>query len=69
MIKVNVIGNIHLFSLFIPLVLKSNIKKVVTLSTGLADLDPINQFDHETAALYAMSKAAMNIAVAKYSAQ
>ncbi|RDA83519.1 hypothetical protein CP532_4156 [Ophiocordyceps camponoti-leonardi (nom. inval.)] len=67
--KTNVIANIHLFNLFIPLLLKSNIKKVIALSTGNADLDPINNFDVEVAPGYSISKAAMNVAVAKFSAQ
>ncbi|RCI12732.1 hypothetical protein L249_1065 [Ophiocordyceps polyrhachis-furcata BCC 54312] len=67
--KTNVIANIHLMNLFIPLLLKSNIKKVISLSTGNADLDPINKFDVEVAPGYSISKAAMNVAVAKFSAQ
>ncbi|RDA93283.1 hypothetical protein CP533_2048 [Ophiocordyceps camponoti-saundersi (nom. inval.)] len=67
--KTNVIANIHLMNLFIPLLLKSNIKKVIALSTGNADLDPINNFDVEVAPGYSISKAAMNVAVAKFSAQ
>jgi NAD(P)-dependent dehydrogenase (short-subunit alcohol dehydrogenase family) len=67
--RTNVVGNIHLFNLFLPLVMKSKVRKVITLSSGLADLDLINLFGDEFAALYASSKAAMNIIVAKYSAQ
>ncbi|KAI3329191.1 NAD(P)-binding protein [Xylariaceae sp. AK1471] len=65
----NVVGTIHLFNVFLPLVLKSPIKKVVALSTGMADLEPINQFDLELAPGYAISKAALTVAVAKFSAQ
>ncbi|KAI9154970.1 Short chain dehydrogenase virK [Paramyrothecium foliicola] len=67
--KINVLGNIHLFNLYTPLILKGQAKKVITISSGLADLDPIWQFDSEVAAGYSISKAAMNIAVAKFSAQ
>lgn len=63
------IGNIHLINLFLPLVRKSPIKKVIALSTGLADLDLTNAFDIESGALYAASKAALNMIVAKFAAQ
>lgn len=65
----NVVGNIHLFNLFLPLVLKGKIKKVITISTGMADLEFVNDYDVDVAALYAASKAAMNIIVAKFNVQ
>ncbi|KAH8647182.1 putative carbonyl reductase [Xylariales sp. PMI_506] len=67
--KVNTIGPIQLFNLITPLVLKGKAKKVIAISTGHADLDLIN---HEAVAIagpYAISKAALNIAVAKFSAE
>ena len=67
--KTNVIGNIHLFNLFMPLVAKGDKKKVVTLSTGLADLEAARKYDLDPGAPYSISKAAMNLAVAKFSAQ
>ncbi|PKY06703.1 putative short chain dehydrogenase [Aspergillus campestris IBT 28561] len=67
--QTNVIGNMHLFHLFLPLVLKGHVKKVITLSTGMADLDLINNCEVDIAGLYAASKAAMNVIVAKFNAQ
>ena len=67
--KTNVIGNIHLFNLFTPLIRKGKAKKIITISSGNADLDLINQFDMDRAPLYTSSKAAMNAVVAKFSAQ
>ena len=67
--QTNVVGNIHLFNLFLPLVLKGKIKKVITISSGHADLYLINDLEIETNALYSASKAAMNIIVAKFNAQ
>lgn len=67
--QTNVVGNIHLFHLFLPLVLKGEVKKVITISTGLADLDLTNDCEVDIGALYAASKAAMNIIVAKFNAQ
>jgi NAD(P)-dependent dehydrogenase (short-subunit alcohol dehydrogenase family) len=67
--QTNVVGNIHLFNLFLPLVMKGKIKKIITISSGHADLDFINDLEVETSALYAASKAAMNVIVAKFNAQ
>ncbi|KAI0430778.1 hypothetical protein F5Y09DRAFT_330834 [Xylaria sp. FL1042] len=67
--KVNVVSNIHLLNQFMPLILKGQAKKVVVLSTGHADVDSIRLFDIDVASGYAISKAAMNAAVAKFSAQ
>lgn len=69
LLQTNVVGNIHLFHLFLPLVLKSKIKKAITISTGLADLDLTNDCEVDIGALYAASKAAMNVIVAKFNAQ
>ncbi|TPX17866.1 uncharacterized protein E0L32_002967 [Thyridium curvatum] len=65
----NVLGNINLYSLFIPMILKGSVKKVVCLSSGLADLEPVRAFEVETSPLYSSSKAAMNMINAKFSAQ
>ena len=67
--QTNVVGNIHLFNLFLPLVMKGKVKKVITISSGHADLDLINDLEIETSALYSASKAAMNVIVAKFSVQ
>ncbi|KAF2819387.1 short chain dehydrogenase [Ophiobolus disseminans] len=67
--QTNVIGNVHLFHLFIPLVLKGKVKKVITISTGLADIDLTNNVEIDIGALYAASKAAMNVIVAKFNVQ
>ena len=67
--EVNVIGNIHLFNSFLPLILKGQAKKVITISSGLADMVFTNRYDLTSGPLYSTSKAAMNMVVAKYSAQ
>ena len=66
--ETNVIGVINTVNTFIPLLRKGQEKKVFTLSTGAADIDLINQVDIADAAPYAISKAALNAAVAKYNA-
>lgn len=65
----NVIANIHLFNLFIPLLQQGAAKKVITLSSGYSDIELTRTWDVTLAPLYSASKAAMNMIVAKFSAQ
>ncbi|KAI5855066.1 hypothetical protein GGS23DRAFT_608198 [Durotheca rogersii] len=69
LMETNVLANIHLYNLFMPLILKGDAKKVVVITSGLADIDWTNEYDLETTALYATSKAAMNMITAKFNAQ
>lgn len=66
--NVNVTGNIHLFNLFLPLIRNGRAKKVIAISTGMADINLISKYDIDVAGPYSISKAALNTAVAKYSA-
>ena len=65
----NVLGNLHLFNLFLPLVMKGRVKKVIAISSGHGDLDFIKATGMTTSAFYAASKAAMNVIVAKFAAE
>ena len=67
--ETTIIGNIHLYKLFLPLIRKGRAKKVIHITSAHADLDPINQFEVELSPLYAISKAGANIAIAKFHAQ
>jgi NAD(P)-dependent dehydrogenase (short-subunit alcohol dehydrogenase family) len=67
--KVNVVGNVHLFNLFLPLLQKGSVKKVIAISTGMADIELIRKYEIDIGGPYSISKAALNAAVAKYSAQ
>lgn len=67
--QTNVTGNIYFFHLFLPLVLKGKVKKVISITTGLADLDSTNVMEVDIASLYAASKAALNLIVAKFNVQ
>jgi len=67
--NVNVVGNVHLFNLFMPLVLKGSVKKVITLSSGLADQELAIKHGLYESAPYSISKTAMNMAVAKFQAE
>ncbi|KAI0159546.1 hypothetical protein GGR57DRAFT_457790 [Xylariaceae sp. FL1272] len=66
---INVIANIDLFTLFLPLIQKGKAKKVVYISTGMADIDMISKFEVWVDPLYSISKAAGNAMVAKFDAQ
>ena len=52
-----------------PLVLKGKVKKVICITTGMADLDLCNDLELDTGSLYSLSKGAMNIVTAKFNAQ
>ncbi|KAI0377196.1 NAD(P)-binding protein [Hypomontagnella monticulosa] len=67
--KTNTIGVIHLFNLFLPLIRKGDAKKVVAISTGVAEFEMVFDLKLDMAAPYAMSKAAMNLAVTKFHAE
>lgn len=67
--ETNVIAYIHLFSLFLPLIQKGQAKKMVAITSGMADTDLVNQFETDSGALYSTSKAALNMIVAKFNAQ
>ncbi|KAK1963306.1 short-chain dehydrogenase [Colletotrichum sublineola] len=67
--KVNVIGNIHLFNNYMPLVMKGNVKKVIVIGSGLADNDLTNQYRLDLSGPYSISKGAVNVAVSKFHAQ
>ena len=69
LIDTNVIGNIHFYNTFMPLVLKGKVKKVICISSGMADNDMCNSLELETGSLYAASKGAMNVVTAKFNAQ
>ncbi|KAG8672129.1 hypothetical protein FPOAC2_05497 [Fusarium poae] len=67
--KINTVGNVHLFNLALPLIRKGQAKKMIGISSGMADPDFITQFSIVDGAPYSMSKGALNIAIAKFDAQ
>jgi NAD(P)-dependent dehydrogenase (short-subunit alcohol dehydrogenase family) len=67
--QTNVVGNIHLFNIFLPLIKIGQTKKIVTISTGMADIDVAVDLELVTGAAYSISKAAMNMAIAKFHAE
>jgi NAD(P)-dependent dehydrogenase (short-subunit alcohol dehydrogenase family) len=65
----NVVGNIHLINLFMPLILKGSLKKVIALSSGMGDADLTAKFNVHEGSPYSISKAALNMAIAKFHAE
>lgn len=68
-LDVNVLGVIYSINTFLPLVRKSNIKKIIVLSTGLADTESIPATGIANFVTYSTIKAALNMVVAKYGAE
>jgi NAD(P)-dependent dehydrogenase (short-subunit alcohol dehydrogenase family) len=67
--KANVVGTLFLFQLFVPLLLKGKQKKAVHISSGMADIELIRQYDVDVSGPYAVAKAAANAVIAKLSAE
>ncbi|KAF2735258.1 NAD(P)-binding protein [Polyplosphaeria fusca] len=62
----NTVGILYTVNAFLPLVKKSSVKKVTVISSGHADLEAVLEAEIVDAVPYALSKAAVNILVAKY---
>ena len=69
LVSTNVTGNIYLYNLFMPLILAGGTKKVICISSGMADTKLCNDYELTGGSLYAISKAAMNMVTAKFNAQ
>jgi len=66
--RANVVGVANTINTFLPLIRAGKEKKIIVISTGMADVDLINKFSVPIAAPYSVSKAATNALVAKYNA-
>ncbi|KAI1442801.1 NAD(P)-binding protein [Annulohypoxylon stygium] len=67
--KTNVIGNVHVINLLLPLIRAGKVKKVISISSGHADYDLARDYKIMNSSSYTMSKAAMNLAIVKYHAE
>lgn len=67
--RINVVGNAHLFSLFVPLVQKGSAKKIIAISTGLAAPVMIKNLKLTLGFPYVVSKGALNTLIAMFQAQ
>lgn len=65
-LDVNVLGSINSINAFLPLILKGSVRKIIVISTGLADIDVPVAYDINSAVTYSVIKAALNMVVAKY---
>lgn len=66
--RTNAVSYAHLINAFMPLVLLGDVKKVILISTGMADTELIRKHNVWMGFAYAVSKAALNMIVAKASA-
>ncbi|KAK2784248.1 hypothetical protein FQN53_008688 [Emmonsiellopsis sp. PD_33] len=66
--EINVVGPIKVIEAFLPLIRNGNVKKIITISTGMADINLINDFEIPFGSPYSISKGAVNVAIAKYNA-
>ncbi|KAB8227148.1 NAD(P)-binding protein [Aspergillus alliaceus] len=66
--RTNVVGVAHTINAFLPLIRKGCQKKVIVVSSLLADIDFVSRFALDTATPYSISKAAANLLMAKYHA-
>ncbi|OGE54077.1 hypothetical protein PENARI_c006G05265 [Penicillium arizonense] len=67
-LEINLLGVIKTVHAFLPLIRSGNGKKVIAISSGMADIDLINSTEVAFASPYAISKGALNVAIAKYNA-
>jgi NAD(P)-dependent dehydrogenase (short-subunit alcohol dehydrogenase family) len=66
--RANVVGVANTVNIFLPLIRAGKEKKIITISSGMADTELINRFGVPVAAPYSISKAATNALIAKYNA-
>ncbi|CAH0047437.1 unnamed protein product [Clonostachys solani] len=64
--KVNVVGLINTINVFMPLVQRSSIKKIIALTSGMGSCAFTNDSGIDGGIPYSVSKAAVNMLVAKY---
>jgi NAD(P)-dependent dehydrogenase (short-subunit alcohol dehydrogenase family) len=67
--NVNVIGQVHLFNVYLPLIRNGSVKKVILIGAGHADISVMTQYKIFEAGPYTISKAAANAVVGKYAAE
>lgn len=68
-IRTAIYGGLWATNAFLPLIEKGSEKKIVHISTGMADLDLINKTGVDYAVAYSVAKAGMNVQVAKYAVE
>lgn len=66
-LDVSVLGTIHSINAFLPLLRKSSIKKVIAMTTGLADIEVAPETGIPYFVTYTAMKAALNMIIVRYS--
>ncbi|KAK4061451.1 hypothetical protein Trihar35433_9778 [Trichoderma harzianum] len=66
--EINVVGVLKTIFAFLPLVREGKLKKIVGISSGMGDIEFINDIKLANAAPYAVSKAALTTMFAKFNA-
>lgn len=64
--RANVVGAVHTINAFLPLVLKGPTKKIIVVSSVMGSPHYAVNTEKSFATAYAISKAGLNMAVAKY---
>ncbi|KAL2827748.1 NAD(P)-binding protein [Aspergillus cavernicola] len=67
-VEVNVYGPLKVIFAFLDLIRQGQLKKVVAISSGMGDINMINEIKLSNAAPYAISKGALNVLMAKLNA-
>ena len=64
--KTNVVGVTHTINAFLPLIRAGDIKKIIVISSSLGSPEYAVKFSEHYAPVYSITKAAVNMVVAKY---
>lgn len=64
-VDINVVGTLQTVYAFLPLIRRGRSKKIIAISSGMGDLDFINEAHLANAAPYSLSKAALSAMFAK----
>ena len=67
-LETNVYGVLKTVYAFLPLIRRGDLKKVITISSGMGDIDFVNETTLAVAAPYTVSKAALSLLFAKLGA-
>ncbi|TFY77459.1 hypothetical protein EWM64_g6552 [Hericium alpestre] len=64
--NLNVVGVVHTMNVFLPLVKKNPIQKVIVIGSGISDIHTAPRFRYAVTTPYCTSKAVVNLVVSKY---
>lgn len=67
--RTNVVAQAHLINLFMPLILRGDLKQVVAMASGMADTELVAKYGIHESCAYSISKTALNMLIAKFQAE